>query len=179
MVVALGRVVDEVAELEALRFFPTLAVVAGPYGASYRSFAALLFRSVGKAADRLFAAEVDGNVVRGLARWFPSFLDQAEPFLQGCSLFSVQDGYGFQFAVTHLERCLIFGGSGRWFRSVCRIVDLEACVQVLGNVLAVRFPSEFLCHRLDGNQSVYASLCAQPGRACFVVMGGDGADRRC
>ena len=139
----------------------------------------MFLRGEGKAAYRLLAAEVDGEGLRGLVGYLPSLLDQPEPFLQDSSLFSVQDGYRFQFAVSHQERCFIFGRACRWFRSVCCIVDLETCVQVLGNVLAVRFPAEFLCHRFDGNQAVYASLCAQPGRTGFVVMGGDGADGGC
>ena len=179
MMVAFGRVVDQVAEFEAFHLFPVLSVVADPDDTGYRALTALFLRGEGKAAYRLLAAEVDGEGLRGLVGYLPSLLDQPEPFLQDSSLFSVQDGYRFQFAVSHQERCFIFGRACRWFRSVCRIVDLETCVQVLGNVLAVRFPAEFLCHRFDGNQAVHASLCAQPGRTGFVVVGGDGADGGC
>ena len=127
----------------------------------------------------MFAAEIDSKKLCSLADYFPFLLDQSEPFLQDSSFFSVQDGYCFQFVVSHLERIFIFGRACRRFRSICRIVDLETSVQVLRNVFAVRFPAEFLWHRFDGNQSVHVSLCAQPGRTGFVVMGGDGTDRRC
>ena len=144
VVVAFGRIVDQVAEFEAFHLFPVLPVIADPDDTGHRSFTALFLRGEGKAAYRLLATEVDGEGLRCFTGHFPSLLDQPEPFLQGGSLFSVQDGYRFQFAVSHLERCFIFGRACRWFRSVCRIVDLETRVQVLGNVLAMRFPAKVL-----------------------------------
>lgn len=89
MMVAFGRVVDQVAEFEAFHLFPVLPVVADPDDTGYRALTALFLRGEGKAAYRLLATEVDGEGLRCFTGHFPSLLDQSEPFLQGGSLFSV------------------------------------------------------------------------------------------
>ena len=61
MMVAFGRVVDQVAEFEAFHLFPVLSVVADPDDTGYRALTALFLRGEGKAAYRLLAAEVDGG----------------------------------------------------------------------------------------------------------------------
>ena len=57
MMVAFGRVVDQVAEFEAFHLFPVLSVVADPDDTGYRALTALFLRGEGKAAYRLLAAE--------------------------------------------------------------------------------------------------------------------------
>ena len=63
MMVAFGRVVDQVAEFEAFHLFPVLSVVADPDDTGYRALTALFLRGEGKAAYRLLAAEVDRKSV--------------------------------------------------------------------------------------------------------------------
>ena len=87
MMVAFGRVVDQVAEFEAFHLFPVLSVVADPDDTGYRALTALFLRGEGKSAYRLLAAEVDGEGLRGLVGYLPSLLDQPEPFLQDSSPF--------------------------------------------------------------------------------------------
>ena len=81
MMVAFGRVVDQVAEFEAFHLFPVLPVVADQDDTGYCVLTSLFLRGEGKAAYRLLAAEVDGKGLRGLVGYLPSLLDQPKPFL--------------------------------------------------------------------------------------------------
>ena len=50
MMVAFGRVVDQVAEFEAFHLFPVLSVIADPDDTGYRAFISLFLWGEGKAA---------------------------------------------------------------------------------------------------------------------------------
>lgn len=93
MMVAFGRVVDQVAEFEAsssFQFFPSLLIRMIP---ATVPITALFLRGEGKAAYRLLGCRGRWRgIARVLSAIFHPFLTSPEPFLQDSSLFSVQDG---------------------------------------------------------------------------------------
>ncbi len=203
----LARVVDQVAELEALDDAPVLPVVADA-DATFRHHALiiLLLWRVGETADGPLLAQVDRDRVaravclahpvgRGIGvegegrlmifclavglEQFPVFLGEADPLVAEGTLLAVQDGDRLHLAaVGHGEGGLIEGRVGVGLLSVGRIIDLEAGVEVARRVLAMLVPTEVLFQGLQAYQAVAILLCLEAGRTRLVMVSGDVGDRR-
>ena len=203
----LARVVDQVAELEALDDAPALPVVADA-DATFRHHALiiLLLWRIGETADGPSLTQVDRDRVaravclahpvgRGIGvegegrlmifclavglEQFPVFLGEADPLLAEGTLLAVQDGDRLYLAaVGHREGCLIERRIGVGLQSVGRIINLEAGVEVARRVFSMLVPTEVLFHGLQAYQAVAILLCLEAGRTRLVMVGCDVGDRR-
>ena len=204
-VVALGGVVDQIAELEGARRGPLLAVeadeqfagghqaLAEPYGglvreALYGAVAPQIEREGPLVARRGLPVGGGVGVEGGRGGVFvrftagldqtPGLFGQTDALLRGGTDLSGQEGGGFQRAVAEGERFVVEGrGRGR-LAPVCGVANLVTGVEVGHSVLPVGIPAEALRHRGDMHAAFVVLADNEARRARPVVVGRDVAEGR-